>query len=84
MRQSLGLFLHGKLITNYLMQQSEAQAGEGDYDKHIRTIMDEIDRHKQKTAQKYGAIRYDPVKPKTSKYKTPIMQDLYPKVELAE
>ena len=69
------------------MQQSGAGSqvvAEGDYDKHIKSIMDEIDAHKRKAAQKYHTIKYDPIKPKSCKYKTPIMEDLYPKVELAE
>jgi hypothetical protein len=69
------------------MQQSSVdgqKAVEGDYDKHIRSIMDEIAAHKQKAAKKYNAIKYDQTKPKSCKYKTPIMEDLYPKVELAE
>ena len=55
-----------------------------DFDTHIQSIMDEIDKTKQAAQKKYKAIKYDPVKPKTSTFRTPIMEDLYPKVELAE
>jgi hypothetical protein len=55
-----------------------------DYDRHVKNIMEEIDRNKQKAAKKYQDIKYDPVKPKSCQYKTPIMEDLYPRIELAE
>jgi hypothetical protein len=55
-----------------------------DYDKHIKNIMEEIDQAKQKAATKYQAIKYDPIKPKSCTFKTPIMEDLYPRIELAE
>lgn len=68
------------------MQQSEAAAEDDgrDLDRHIKAIIDEISKTKQNAEAKYRAIKYDQVKPKTCKYKTPIMEDLYPKVELAE
>lgn len=55
-----------------------------DYDRHIKNIMDEIDQAKQKAAKKYQTIKYDPIKPKSCTFKTPIMEDLYPRIELAE
>jgi hypothetical protein len=68
------------------MQQSPGidKAKGEDFDQHIKNIMEEIELAKSKAASKYKAIKYDPVKPKTCTFKTPIMEDLYPKVELAE
>jgi hypothetical protein len=68
------------------MQQSEGKEKSQaiEFDKHIKKIMDEIDQAKKKSANKYQAIKYDPIKPKSCTFKTPIMEDLYPRIELAE
>jgi hypothetical protein len=55
-----------------------------DYERHVQNIIDKIDAQKQKHKQKFAAIRYDPLKPKTSSMQTPIMESLHPRVELAE
>lgn len=53
-------------------------------DRHIQAIIEEMAKAKARAAAKYEAIRFDPTKPRTSRLKTAIMEDLHPQVELAE
>ena len=55
-----------------------------DYENHIASIIKQIDRNKKQAAENFTKIRYDSLKPKSSKQATPIMQALNPKSELAE
>jgi hypothetical protein len=53
-------------------------------DEHIQSIVNEIRVHKDLAIAQNGQMKYNPIKPKTSKMSTPILGDLYPRVELAE
>lgn len=53
-------------------------------DQHIEKLVREIDKTKKLRDAKYASIKYNPVKPRTCTFQTPIMEDLYPQIELAE
>jgi type I restriction-modification system DNA methylase subunit len=53
-------------------------------DQHIQSIIDELRANKERAIAQKSNIKYNPIKPKTSKMSTPILEDLYPRVELAE
>ncbi len=53
-------------------------------DSEVQRLVREMEKHKSQVQAKYDRIKYNPVKPKTCTYQTPIMEDLFPRVELAE
>ena len=48
---------------------------------HVEKIMDNIHKIKLKRQEDTQNIRYNPLKPSTSKKETPFMQEIYPKKE---
>jgi len=49
---------------------------------HVEKIMQETHGIKRKRDMENSQIRYDPLKPATSRKNTPFMQEIYPKQEL--
>lgn len=55
-----------------------------DIETRVQKLVDIMEKKKAQVESKYKSIKYNPVKPKTCTYETPIMQDLFPRVELAK
>jgi predicted metal-dependent hydrolase len=57
---------------------------DNDKSSYIQSTLQKIRENKRRHAEAKKAIKYNKLKPKTSKLSTPFMQSLYPKVDLAK